>query len=82
MVDNLPKMTGKVVAVTGCTSGTGKIFAQVGVVNETSSRKEGFLLTSNWPVGNFNDFGIGAGDAKLCVYLMLLMFLNLQTFRG
>ncbi len=31
MVENLPKMTGKVVAVTGCTSGTGKIFAQVGV---------------------------------------------------
>mmetsp|Transcript_4188 Transcript_4188/g.5240 ORF Transcript_4188/g.5240 Transcript_4188/m.5240 type:complete len:356 (-) Transcript_4188:42-1109(-) len=29
VVEGLPKMTGKVVAVTGCTSGTGKIFAQV-----------------------------------------------------
>ena len=29
VVETLPKMTGKVVAVTGCTSGTGKIFAQV-----------------------------------------------------
>jgi NAD(P)-dependent dehydrogenase (short-subunit alcohol dehydrogenase family) len=27
-MERLPKMTGKVVAVTGCTSGTGKIFAQ------------------------------------------------------
>ena len=43
MVETLPKMTGKVVAVTGCTSGTGKIFAQVGVVIETSSRKEVFV---------------------------------------
>ena len=44
VVENLPKMTGKVVAVTGCTSGTGKIFAQVGVVKRQAAKMGGYHL--------------------------------------